>query len=851
MYGAHSDAGEVRRPSPPPLIVSSPSPSLASSPPLNEAGGAALPLVQIALDTPADDRFDYLNAELDGGHVRPGELVAVPFGRREMVGVAIAGTDRSEVPADRLRPVSQRLGWLPPLNAHWLALAAFAAAYYHRRLGEVILPALPPGLRDAQVWPRLALRARTERFRLRDGCAEALLAAVPPRARSVGALAKALIDAAAQGQWLTQQAARVLCTAAPARLAQWAEAGWIDSETVDRPLLTAAEPGESDEPQESRNAGEPGVPGEPSVPGDPGDHGDHGDRGDSADPGDPSDPAHPTPTAAPTAAARSPVPALHPEQREAVDVIAAATGFAPFLLHGVTGSGKTEVYLHAIAAALARDPAAQVLMLVPEINLTPQLQARIAARFPAAPLAVLHSGMADQERTLHWMAAHRGEARIVLGTRMAVMASLPTLALIVVDEEHDTSYKQQEGLRYSARDLAVWRAKQLGIPVVLGSATPSMESWWRAEQGAYRKLVLRERAQADAVLPTVRLIDLNHERQRQRPLYEGLSAPLLQAIEARLARGEQSLLFLNRRGYAPVIACDSCGWLSGCPRCSAYLVLHRPERCLRCHHCGLEARIPHHCPDCGNVDIAPLGRGTQRIEEALAARFPQARIARIDADSTRRKGSAQAMFEEVHAGEVDILVGTQMIAKGHDFQRVTLVGIVHPDAAMFSHDFRAAEHLFASLMQVSGRAGRAGLAGEVLIQTRYPDAPALQALVRHDYDGFAATQLRERRQAGLPPFVHQVLVTAEHGQLQRALDFLHAARERADGMALAAEVQLHDPVPMSMVRIANRERAQMLIESGSRMALQRFVGEWTQTFGEVGTTVKGVRWQLEIDPLRI
>lgn len=827
VYGAHPDARAIRRLSPPALTLSSLSvslslsPSLANSPPQNEDGGDASPLVQVALDTPADDRFDYRNAALDGGHVRPGELVAVPFGRREMVGVAMAGTDRSEVPADRLRPVSQRLGWLPPLNAHWLALAAFAAAYYHRRLGEVILPALPPGLRDAQGWPRLAARARTERYRLRDGCAEALLAAVPPRARSVGALAKALVDAGAQGQWLTRQAARALCTAAPARLAQWAEAGWVDCETVDRPLLTAAE---------SDGLHESGGPG---------------------DPGDPSDPSDPAATAPPTATAPSPVPALHPEQRQAVDAIAAANGFAPFLLHGVTGSGKTEVYLHAIAAALARDPGGQVLMLVPEINLTPQLQARIAARFPTAPLAVLHSGMADQERTLHWLAAHRGEARIVLGTRMAVMASLPTLALIVVDEEHDTSYKQQEGLRYSARDLAVWRAKQLGIPVVLGSATPSMESWWRAEQGAYRKLVLRERAQADAELPTVRLIDLNHERQRQRPLYEGLSAPLLQAIEARLARGEQSLLFLNRRGYAPVIACDSCGWLSGCPRCSAYLVLHRPERCLRCHHCGLEARIPHHCPDCGNVDIAPLGRGTQRIEEALAARFPQARLARIDADSTRRKGSAQAMFDEVHAGQVDILVGTQMIAKGHDFQRVTLVGIVHPDAAMFSHDFRAAEHLFASLMQVSGRAGRAGLAGEVLIQTRYPDAPALQALVRHDYDGFAATQLRERRQAGLPPFVHQVLVTAEHGQLQRALDFLHAARERADGLALGAEVQLHDPVPMSMVRVANRERAQMLVESSSRVALQRFVGEWTQTFGEVGATVKGVRWQLEIDPLRI
>jgi len=753
-----------------------------------DADAAPLAVVRVALDTPADDVFDYLASP----EVQPGDLVTVPFGRRLLVGVAVMRATRSDVPPERLRPVAQRLDWLPPLGAHWIALARFAALYYHRCLGEVMLPALPPGLREAESWPRLALRARSEHYRVVPGQAAALLAAVPARARTVLALAQALVAAGEQGGAVSAAAARTLCSAAPARLAEWLAAGWIGAEAADQPLLAVA------------------------------------------------------PDAAPSAA-----PPLHEEQRAAVEAIGQARGFAPFLLHGVTGSGKTEVYLHAMAEVLARDPRAQVLMLVPEINLTPQLQGRIAARFPHLPLAVLHSGLADQERTLQWLAAHRGEARIVLGTRMAVMASLPHLALVVVDEEHDTSYKQQEGLRYSARDLSVWRAKQLGIPVVLGSATPSMESWWRAEQGAYRKLVLRERAQADAALPTVRLVDLNQERQRQRALYEGLSVPLLSAIEARLARGEQSLLFLNRRGYAPVLACGSCGWLSGCPRCSAYLVLHRPERRLRCHHCGLEAPVPHHCPDCGDVDIAPLGRGTQRIEEALAARFPQARIARIDADSTRRKGSAQAMFDEVHAGEVDILVGTQMVAKGHDFQRVTLVGIVHPDAAMFSHDFRAAEHLFASLMQVAGRAGRAGLAGEVLIQTRYPDASALQALVRHDYDGFAAAQLRERRQAGLPPFAYQVLVTAEHAQLERALAFLQSARDRADAGRMAPEVQLHDPVPMSMVRVANRERAQMLVESTSRAALQRFVSEWVQTFGDALADAKGVRWQLEIDPLRI
>ncbi|MBY4897648.1 primosomal protein N' [Cupriavidus sp. AU9028] len=769
---------------------------MKSGDPAAGAAGAA-GLVRVALDTPADDAFDYSTPP--GPAPGAGELAVVPFGRRSVAAVVLGGIASTDVPHDKLREVSARAGWLRPLSAQWLAMMRFAASYYHRRLGEVMLPALPPGLRDPEGWGRLAARTRTERYRLAPGCADALLAAVPARARSVRALALALVAASERNESLTQDDARALCTAAPARLAEWVAQGWLQAQGIDRPLLDTA-------PRQAESADTPTTP-----------------------------------------------PPLNDEQRSAVEQIAQASAFTPFLLHGVTGSGKTEVYLHAIAAVLAREPDAQALLLVPEINLTPQLRERVASRFPDLPVALLHSGMADQERTLHWIAAHRGEARIVLGTRMAVLASLPGLKLIVVDEEHDTSYKQQEGLRYSARDLAVWRAKQLGIPIVLGSATPSMESWWRAEQGAYRKLVLRERAQAQAVLPSVRLIDLNHERQRQRQLFEGLSAPLLQGIEQRLARGEQSLLFLNRRGYAPVIACDSCGWLSGCSRCSAYLVLHRPERCLRCHHCGLEARVPHHCPDCGNVDIAPLGRGTQRIEEALAARFPQARIARIDADSTRRKGSAQAMFDEVHAGEVDILVGTQMIAKGHDFQRVTLVGIVHPDAAMFSHDFRAAEHLFASLMQVSGRAGRAGLPGEVLIQTRYPDAPALQALLRHDYDGFAAAQLRERRQAGLPPFVHQALLTAEHRELERALAFLRAAgallAEDEDGSS--SEIFVQDPVPMSMVRIAGRERAQMLIESGARAALQRFLSGWTDRLPQVAAEVKGVRWQLEIDPLRI
>ncbi|GCB05418.1 primosomal protein N' [Ralstonia sp. SET104] len=747
-------------------------------------------IARVVIDTPLDAVFDYRCTQ----PVLPGQLAVVPFGNRRVVALVIETAATSDVPQEKLRDVERVLDWVPPLDAQWRALAEFSASYYHRALGEVTLPALPPLWRTPGSWGNLARQANETVYVMFEPARAALLDSLPKRASGATRLAEALTG---DGE-LSTSAAVALHGQAVAKLRDWAAAGWLRAELRPKALL-------------------------------------------------------PQPLELP---APSVAPALNDEQAAAVAAIAqagVAGAFSPFLLYGVTGSGKTEVYLHAIADTLARDPAAQVLMLVPEINLTPQLEARIAARFPGVPMAALHSGLAEQPRALNWLAAHRGEARIVLGTRLAMLASLPNLALILVDEEHDTSYKQQEGLRYSARDLALWRAKQRNIPVVLGSATPSLETWWRAEQTATTRLTLSQRAQAEAVLPRVSLIDLNLERRAGREIRDGLSKPLVDAIADRLARGEQSLLFLNRRGYAPVLSCDACGWLSGCPRCSAYLVLHKPERRLRCHHCGYESRIPHHCPDCGNVDIAPLGRGTQRIEETLDELFPQARVARIDADSTRRKGSAEALFETVHEGSVDILIGTQMVAKGHDFQRVTLVGVVAPDPSLFSHDFRAGEHLFASLMQVAGRAGRAGLAGEVLIQTRYPDAPALQALVRHDYGGFARQLLRERKQAGLPPFSYQALLTTEHKEVARALEFLKAAREMGETLVaeLGAPVFLHDPVPMTMVRLANRERAQLLIESASRAALQKLLSAWTEGFAGIGKTVKGVRWQLEIDPLRI
>ncbi len=531
-------------------------------------------------------------------------------------------------------------------------------------------------------------------------------------------------------------------------------------------------------------------------------------------------------------------------QRAALAQIGTKRGFAPLLLFGVTGSGKTAVYLEAMAARLAADPAAQVLLLVPEINLTPQLEQRLRARFPHEPLAAMHSGMAAGERLAAWLAAHEGRARIVVGTRLAVFASLPRLALIVVDEEHDPSFKAGDGPRYSARDLAVKRAQIEGVPVLLGSATPSLESWSRAAAGRYARLDLPQRAAGDAAWPQVEPVDLRRHRPEQ-----GLAEPVRVALAATQARGEQSLVFLNRRGYAPVIACEACGWLSGCPRCAVFSAFHKPDATLRCHHCGWQARVPRACPTCGNSDLRAVGHGTQRIEETLQALLPAARIARIDRDSTRRRHSAQSAFDAVHAGDVDVLVGTQMIAKGHDFRRVSLVVVLNCDAQLVAPDFRAPERLFATLLQVAGRAGRAGLASRVLVQTRYPDHPLLAALARHDFAAFARQQLAERRAAQLPPFVHQALLTAEARALPAALDFLAQARTLR---AAPAAVRFYDPVPMPLARLADVHRAQLVIESDSRNALQAHLTAWLPAVRAAAQAARPrLRWQIEVDPLQI
>jgi primosomal protein N' (replication factor Y) len=679
--------------------------------------------VSVVLDLPLPGPFEYHSSLA----VLPGMRVIVPFGRRNMIGMVTDLPEKPTYDPTRIKAIQAVLRDVEPMQAHWLRFAKFAAEYYQRPLGEVVMPALPLSLRT--------------------------LGAYQGKRSGAGPVA------------------RLDNRKAP----------------VDKAVKTTA------------------------------------------------------------------APKLNTEQQQAVQAITQTEGYRTFLLYGVTGSGKTEVYLHAAAQALAKGK--RVLMLVPEINLTPQFEQALRARLePVAGtggVAVLHSALSDGERLRAWLRVKRGQARVVLGTRLSIFAPLDDVGLIVVDEEHDPSYKQQDGLRYSARDLAVWRGHDLGVPVVLGSATPSLESWVQAEKGSYQRLDLTVRAR-EVTLPTVQLVDT-----RQLRMEHGLSPQLIEAMRKRLAHHEQVLIFLNRRGYAPALHCSSCGWVSQCTRCTTYTVMHRAAQGrnqLHCHHCGFQQRVPSLCPDCGDQDLQPMGRGTQRIEEHLAELFPEAKIARIDADSTRKKGSAQALFASVHAGEVDILVGTQMVAKGHDFANLGLVGVLNADAMLFSQDFRAPERLFAQLMQVAGRAGRHTGHGAVIVQTGYPEQPVYQALVKHDYSGFARYLMRDRESAGLPPYSHQALLSAEARDLNVALAFLHQARVMAEQLleqqTTAPLLALYDPVPLRIVRVDNMCRAQLLLEATSRPALQLLLRYWLPVIHAL-PEARTVRWQLEVDPLEI
>jgi len=745
------------------------------------------PILQVAVPAPLRRSFDYrAPPDAVAGGLLPGVRVAVPFGRSRRVGVVLGQRSRSDVPAARLRTVCAVLDARPAVPADLMRLLEWAADYYHHPIGEVLRSALPAALR------RIGGASGTRGahvLRLTDAGRDtdpASLARAPRQAAAV----RLLRD---HPGGISPADLRALLGDCRSALDALRAKGWV----------------ERVEPLPAGNAGAP-----------------------------------PAPTAA----------TLEPAQARVVETVDAASGgFAAFLLDGVTGSGKTEVYLELIRRAAGRG--GQVLVLVPEIGLTPQMVARFGRL--GLPLAVLHSGLGEGERLDAWMRARDGSASVVVGTRSAVLAPLARLALVVVDEEHDLSFKQQEGFRYSARDLAVVRAHMAEVPVLLGSATPSLESLHNCGYGAdgegtegdggehgregrYQRLTLPRRARG-AGTPAIAVIDL-----RARPFEEGLSRELVDALEENLEQREQSLLFLNRRGYAPVCICHGCGHVEECARCDARLVYHREDGRLRCHHCGAEHGSPAVCSACGGRDVRVLGFGTQRVADALAARLPGARIARVDRDSTRRKGALAGILEAVHRGETDVLIGTQMLSKGHDFPGVTLVGILDADGGLFGADFRAAERMAQLLVQVAGRAGRAARPGRVLIQTHHPDHPLLQGLLRHGYARFARAALAERRAAGLPPCASLALLRAEAPRREATLAFLIEAA-RAARPHLAPGARVLGPAPAPMERRAGRHRAQLLLEAPRRAALQRTLGRWVETL-ETLRTAGRVRWSLDVDP---
>ena len=566
--------------------------------------------------------------------------------------------------------------------------------------------------------------------------------------------------------------------------------------------------------------------------------------------------------------------ALNGEQKQALKKLrefnAEKNQFKAFLLQGQTGSGKTAVFLNWLMEAL-EEVGAQVLLLVPEINLTPQLERRVRAYFPDRHMVVLHSGVTEKDRGIAWYEAMTGKAQIVLGTRLAALTPLPNLRAIVVDEEHDPSYKQQDGIRYSARDLAIWRAHDVKLPILLSSATPSLETWVAAKAGRYEYIRLDQRAQG-ASLPKVHLINMRDPQNQYSPGDLGrpkdkslVTKTLANAINKNLENKKQSLILINRRGYAPVLSCSACNWLSKCKQCSSYMVLHKAgaltkKSVLSCHHCGLANPVPMHCPECGNADLKTLGQGTQKIEDAIDEMWSGARVLRVDTDSSKGAKAAEALFQEIHEGNVDIVVGTQMIAKGHDYQNIGLVGVLDADSRLFSQDFRAAERLFAQLVQVAGRAGRSGrdgqAGGDIYIETQYPESAIFQYLLRHDVDGFLSHISSERQEAGLPPFSYQALVHVEARSLEKAIQFLGVVKGYLKSEALMSKgLNVYDPVPKAVMRVAGIERAQLLIEAESRKQLQevleavdRHLRENSQ--GRISKNTR-VRWLIERDPISI
>jgi primosomal protein N' (replication factor Y) len=734
-------------------------------------------VLEVAVPAPVAGTFDYLPPAGVTVVCRQGQRVRVPFGRGTRIGVIVGLKATSDLPASRLKHAAALLDAEPLLPADLLAMLLWAQRYYHHPVGDVVATALPAALRSG------ASPDATEEVWLPT---TAGVAVAGPGSKAAAALARS------PGQ------RRVLAAIAAA------PGGFAGSELGNLP---------GDARRLAALLEQRGLV----------------TRGER-------------PTAAlPAAAGVTPEtpPDLNADQAAAVAVIQAARGFATFLLDGVTGSGKTEVYLQAIAPLVAAGR--QCLVLVPEISLTPQLVARFRRRFPAG-VVEFHSGLTDAERLRAWAAARRGEARLVIGTRSAIFVPLVAPGLIVVDEEHDASYKQQEGFRYSARDLAVWRARALGVPLVLGSATPSLESIENAKAGRYQRLALPARA-GSAGAPSVALIDL-----RRHPPTDGLSEPLRAAIARHLAAGGQALLYLNRRGFAPTLLCPDCGAVAGCERCDARMVLHQRAGRLECHHCGATRPVPTACAACGG-EFVPVGLGTERIEAALQRAFPDEAVVRIDRDTVRRRGELGRQLERVRSGEARLLMGTQMLTKGHDFPGVTLVGIIDADQGLFGTDFRSSERLAQSFIQVAGRAGRADRPGEVLLQTLFPDHPLLRLLVGEGYVAFASAALEERQAAGWPPFASLALLRAEAVGEADVFRFLDAARALA-GAAAGEGVRILGPAPAAMARRSGRHRGQLLLQAAARQPLHRLLG-WLRPQLDALPDHRRVRWSIDVDPVEL
>ncbi len=719
-----------------------------------------------------------------GGFVaQVGNRVVVPFAGRNLIGVIVAIGNQSEFPIEKLKPVSHVFDEVI-VDSSSFKLLNFCADYYHYPLGQALISTLP--LRLRQIKP--AVSRKMFAYRLTANADISL-------ASTKKVVMQRILTALQSKEEVTEAELALIS-------ATWRKA-ITDLKALN--LVTAYEV----------------IAVKASLP------------------------------------ASATEPNLNDEQKKAIECVLALThNFKPWLLYGVTGSGKTEVYIqilqHILSQKNAQGMGAQVLVLVPEINLTPQLEARFRSRLSQFPLVTLHSNLSEGERLQNWLAASSGAAKIVIGTRLSVFTPMPQLKMIVMDEEHDGSYKQQDGMRYHARDVAMMRAKQLNIPIILGSATPSLETWFNAkavpdltqkngQKPQYGLLTMTKRAVENAALPEIYCIDI-----AKSPTENGLSPLLIKALQERINKGEQSLLFINRRGYAPVLHCNACQWVAPCTRCSARLVVHLSQKRLKCHHCGHEQKIPLQCPSCGNADMRPVGQATQRLEQTLQTLLPNARIARVDRDSMRNKNALTDLLTQVHNQEIDILVGTQMLAKGHDFPNLTLVGVIDTDSALYSPDFRASERLFAQLMQVAGRAGRADKAGQVLIQTAFPQHALFHALRAQDYASYADELLQERRVMQFPPTRFFALLRAEANDFSLVHQFLNQAVNLARG--LKSEVMIYDPLRPQMERLKSMERAQVLLQANTRAALQRLLKVWMPQLRALPIATK-VRWSLDIDPL--